>query len=332
MSLAKGRLVIEPQPQPEHALTPRLLEEACAPWQIAPESLRLVGESENLVYEGLAEGQARVLRITHHDHRRPADIEAELDFVRFLAQRGQPVCRALPSSVAREWHAVGDRRIACCFERARGELAVPSDPERWNERLFQHWGRTLAGFHECARVYLPPAGRAARYQWFEDDLFAGQHLPLQDDDLREQLAELTVRLRARPTTARDYGLIHADLHDNNFFASAAGELSVFDFDDACQHWYSFDLAVVAHQLPGTLAERQLIWSAIVAGYAEVAPLPAEFQAEMSLMFRLRSLQLLQFAHKMLRRASSPERQARLRMFAAGLTQKIRAGEPFDLKP
>ena len=296
-----------------------------------------MGDTENFVYEGTPGGagsstvEMRVLRITHRSHRSTADLEAELDFVRFLAARGQPVCSPILASDGREWHAVGDEFIACCFERARGERVVHHEPRLWNELLFEQWGRTLAHFHECARVYDAPDGKPRRCLWFEDDLLAGHHLTAEHADLSEQLVQLIATLKARPPSALGFGLIHADLHSNNFFVGSAGALSVFDFDDACQHWFSFDLAVVADQLPRDLPApaRQAIWTRILAGYRQVSLLPDDFREELALMLKLRALQLFQFMHKK-RRASESEVSFRSRI--AAIAAKIRADEPFDLEP
>jgi amicoumacin kinase len=125
------------------------------------------------------------------------------------------------------------------------------------------------------------------------------------------------------------------VHRNNFFANETGALSVFDFDDACQHWFSFDLAVVAHQLPRELPtpERRAIWAYILAGYRQVSPLPADFQEELALMLRLRALQLLQFMHKKRRLgAGAGDNEASFRARAAEVARKIRGDEPFDLQP
>jgi amicoumacin kinase len=149
------------EPHLRHVLTPSLLAAACGPWAIAPESLQLLGETENFVYQGVIVGssEARVPRLTHRTHRSPADLEAELDFVRFLAERGQPVCRPLLAADGREWHGVGDELVACCFEQACGERVMRGEPRLWNERLFEHWG-AHAGQLSRLRLRL----RAARLQ------------------------------------------------------------------------------------------------------------------------------------------------------------------------
>ncbi len=316
------------EPHIEQAFSPEHLAAACAPWAISAEHVQLVGETESFVFR--SERDRLVLRSTHTSHRSTAALEAELDFVRFLRARGLPVCGPVLSRSGHEWHAVGDDWHVCCFEQARGEPVLRSEPRSWNARLFERWGETLARFHEAAQSYAPPAGRPERGAWFEDDLIIGQHFPPEEADLAERLARLVEQLKARARSPSSFGLIHADLHSNNFFAASDGALSVFDFDDACQHWFSFDLAVIALQLPRGVptAERQAIWDQILAGYRRVLPLPPDFQAEMPLMMKLRALQLQQFMHKKWRPA---EGEAARRARLAAAAQAIRDDAPFDVK-
>ena len=40
-----------------------------------------------------------------------------------------------------------------------------------------------------------------------------------------------------------YGLIHADIHQGNFFVDENDNITIFDFDDCHYHWFAYDLAV-----------------------------------------------------------------------------------------
>jgi Ser/Thr protein kinase RdoA (MazF antagonist) len=121
-------------------------------------------------------------------------------------------------------------------------------------------------------------------------------------------------------------LIHADLHTGNFFVSEAGELRVFDFDDACQHWFSYDLAVVINHLSRQLtpAERDRIFNLILAGYSRVRALPAGLSNELPLLLRLRNIQLYQLMHK---KHLPADRDEGWHERAAKLARRIRAEDP-----
>ncbi|HEX3852874.1 MAG TPA: phosphotransferase, partial [Polyangiaceae bacterium] len=90
-------------------------------------------------------------------------------------------------------------------------------------------------------------------QWYEDDLTVSRYLAPEDADIGARLNGIVAALKALPTPPESYGLIHADLHTGNFLVSEAGQLCVYDFDDACQHWFSYDLAVFVNHLSRQLA-------------------------------------------------------------------------------
>jgi amicoumacin kinase len=311
------------------ALTPSLLKSVCASWGIAHERCRLLGDFENFAFEVEVRARPAVLRLTHRSHRSANDIQAELDFVRFLAERALPVCAPLSTQSGADWQAAGDEFFACCFERAEGKEATLLEPSPSRERTFHSWGRTLASFHQAAAEYVPLAGRAQRFHWYEDDLTVSRHLPPEDADISARLSSVVADLERLPRAPESYGLIHADLHTGNFLVSDAGELMVFDFDDACQHWLSYDLAVVFnHLLRQTApAERDRIFSAVLAGYRRVRALPAELRTELPLLLRLRDLQLYQLMHK---KRLPAERDEGWHDRAAKLARRIRADEPLVL--
>ena len=261
--------------------------------------MRRLGDYENFVYEADVAGQPAVLRLTHRSHRSAEDLRAELDFIRFLAGQGLRACAPIPTLRGAEIRLVGDEFLACCFERAQGQKASHLERALWNERLFAAWGATLARFHQCAEQYRSPPGRPERSHWFEDDLSGSRHFPEQASDLRDRLVALVGQLKQRPSSPETFGLIHADLHSGNFLVSASGELSVFDFDDSCRHWFSYDLAVVQNQLSetGEPAESESNWTTLLDGYQRVRPLPPSFHEELPLLLLLRDLQLYQLMHK-----------------------------------
>jgi Ser/Thr protein kinase RdoA (MazF antagonist) len=98
---------------------------------------------------------------------------------------------------------------------------------------------------------------------------------------------------------------------------------VFDFDDACRHWFSYDLAVVLDNLSRdtTLAERDRMFELVLAGYGRVRALPPRFQTELPLLLLLRELQLYQLMHK---KRVLADRDEGWRERAAGLAQEIRS--------
>jgi Ser/Thr protein kinase RdoA (MazF antagonist) len=101
--------------------------------------------------------------------------------------------------------------------------------------------------------------------------------------VRQVLAELGYA----PDT---FGLIHADLHQENYFFRR-GQVRAIDFDDCGFGHYLFDLNVTIFDLQH-LPQQAALRSALLAGYRRVRPLPAAHEAYLDAFFALRRLQLL----------------------------------------
>ncbi|MCP5099105.1 MAG: hypothetical protein GY943_26425 [Chloroflexi bacterium] len=61
-----------------------ILHESARRFNINPDSLQLLSDMENFVYEGIAENTPIILRITHSSHRTTDAILAELDWLTHL--------------------------------------------------------------------------------------------------------------------------------------------------------------------------------------------------------------------------------------------------------
>ena len=75
----------------------QLALEAAKLWRGESASLKHIGDSENYVYSFIASEKRRFLRLTSNHHRSLSQIEAELDFVRYLHQGGVSVSLPLTS-------------------------------------------------------------------------------------------------------------------------------------------------------------------------------------------------------------------------------------------
>lgn len=267
-----------------------------ARWQGAPSSLAHIRDGANAVYQFQAGGTRLVLRLTEDRHRSRGQLEAELDFVRFVSSRGVAAACPVPSvggawvetAVADDaedtWHAV-------VFAAAPGRhfRFFSADIDRL---LFRAWGRTMGALHAASREFVPAAPRR-RASWAEQDTTRCEvtRLPLEEATARHEHAHVTEWLRSLRATPESWGLIHGDFERTNFVLHGA-TLRLYDFDDACYHWY---LADVAHALwafrsaPPADRRRFLTW--FLEGYRERSAVEAEVRENFSWFVRLRSLSL-----------------------------------------
>lgn len=277
----------------------RAAVEAASLWGAAADTLRHVGDSANHVYSFVSQGKTRYLRLTHGAHRTRQQIEAELDFVCYLARGGVEV--GLPVSVANgervaEMRSGGETFFACVFEEAVGESFVFGADE-FNTGHFRLRGQTLGRIHALARTYAPAAGRR-RFRWDEDELWrdAESYLPKSEDVVWREHQALSERLRDYPASAETFGLIHGDFGATNFRVGK-DRLAVFDFDDSCYHWYVYDLAVTIYP-HGRRSDLRRLLPALLEGYAEETKRPVYTRDELTLFCRLRLLYMfLTYARK-----------------------------------
>jgi Ser/Thr protein kinase RdoA (MazF antagonist) len=87
-----------------------------------------------------------------------------------------------------------------------------------------------------------------------------------------------------------FGLIHADLHQENYFFQD-GRVCAIDFDDCGYGHYLFDLNVTLLEI-GHLPQYPALRAALLAGYRRVRALPVAYEVYLNTFWALRRVQLL----------------------------------------
>jgi Ser/Thr protein kinase RdoA (MazF antagonist) len=274
---------------PRHRVTElpgvALARRALALWNGEQGSLEPLGSSENAVYRFRQRSQSRILRLTSPEHRSLEQIDAELEFVRHLRTHGVRACDCIPSSDGREIETI-DGFMACVFEAATGtrfRLDAAADATSH----FRSVGRTLGRIHTLSRGYQPV--RTPRFHWRDDPTIAlaTELVPRHDDVVWREYEWVMAWLDGQPSDAGRFGLIHGDFGPTNYLGRD-GELSVFDFDDACYHWYAYDVAITIYP-HGWRQQVRALYDALIEGYSAEAPWEARPLEAMTPWCRLRLL-------------------------------------------
>lgn len=289
----------------------------------------------NLVYHYERDGRQQVLRISYRPDRPVELIQAELHFVNYLAEGGVRLSKPVPSengNLLEVIPAAGIPFIAVSFVKGRG-MRVPDNDYRYREGVpireyFQNWGQVLGRMHRLAKSYRPPSDTVRRPEWHTWDCFtgfpAGERLPV----IKQKYEALLAELHALPKDTDSYGLIHFDFNDGNFTVDYDnGDITVFDFDDCCYFWFTYDLACaweggIGRAMFRPLAERKAFMDRymdlVLEGYGRENSLGDAWLARMPLFLRLIQMQeLMHYAQYL----DEPDEEVQ-----AGLRYKIRCIE------
>jgi amicoumacin kinase len=136
---------------------------------------------------------------------------------------------------------VGDSYFSVvAYEKLIGE---PIGKRLWSDTLFRPWGNLIGRLHRLSRGYVP---RKRRYSWYESDfLNLESYIPVGDFEIRAGAQQIIQKIKDLPLSEFQYGLIHADVYQDNFFW-ADGELVLFDFDNCEYGHYVSDIAIALY--------------------------------------------------------------------------------------
>jgi amicoumacin kinase len=232
-------------PEIKSRFNDNILQAALQRFEIDPASARLLDGFESFIYEYQRDGQAYILRLGHSQRRSEALIQAEVDWINYLADGGATVSRAVLSGSGKLVERVPDGQgqdfLATAFLKAPGR---PPQREDWTLALYRNWGALLGRMHALAKTYPQPA--FPRYAWDDPlNLKVDQQLPPEENTAAERYYEIMDHLHDLPVNAEGYGMIHQDAHSGNFYVDpASGQITLFDFDDCCYGHFIYDIAMV----------------------------------------------------------------------------------------
>jgi amicoumacin kinase len=217
------------------------------------ESFHLLGGFSNNVFACSKGKETCILKFYPSATYKKESIVSELEWIYFLYTSGINVTRPLYSVNEKFLETVEVNNEKCyvlCFEKARGTLINTSDPKMWNRAFFYTWGQLLGNIHSLSKAFTP----SKKQHWNTGLLFTKPPSTV-DDVIMSKWKEFLNELHQLPKEAHNYGMIHNDLHQKNFFVSDR-EIILFDFGDCEYNWFMYDIAIVIYHAVQSVDESE----------------------------------------------------------------------------
>lgn len=312
--------------------TPAMLAEALAHYGATPESAHDLGGFENFIYHFEREGQPYILRLAHSSRRDHDLIQAEVDWINYLAAQGVPVAAAIRSDQGTLVEAIddghGEAFMATAFELAVGRVYRESDD--WTPALYERYGELLGSLHALTQDYQPPTA-ARRPAWDDPRMdYALSCLPASEVAIAERYKAAKAEAQSLPRDPHAYGLLHYDAHKANILVSEDVHLTLIDFDDAAYAHFIFDIAIVIYHSTAAVADREAeaakLLPPFLTGYARRNRLDPAWLQQLPLFHKLREIDLYGVIHRDF--DVDNIEHPRVAAFMEGRKERIEAGKPY----
>jgi Ser/Thr protein kinase RdoA (MazF antagonist) len=309
-----------------------ILAEARERFEIEKDRIHLLDGFESFMFEFERPNGEFILRLAHSLRRTLSLIQAEVDWINYLAAGGATVARAVCSRRGRLVEEIedgqGGRFLATAFIKARG---VPPREYGWTTRLFENYGALLGRMHLLSKDYQPGELIERRPQWDDPtnmDVMA--FIPASKTQVNERFQELMDHLGGLPRDRESYGLIHQDAHGGNLFIDQDGTITLFDFDDCVYSWFANDIAIVLFYIvmgqkdPADFV--QGFMQAFLRGYRRENHLDPAWLQEIPYFLKLREIDLYAVIHRSFDVENLEDPWCARYMH--GRKERIEAGEPY----
>lgn len=158
-----------------------------------------------------------------------------------MADKGARVpspLRSQQGDLAVSMEANNEPYIVCAFRLLQGKHWDKNNPSLWNRAIFYNWGKAVGDMHHLTKDYKPSDDKNTRdefhiHSMINDNIKTMPSVNRIADILLDEIALL-------PKDKDSYGLIHNDLHPDNFLIDGE-HINLFDFDGCAYSWYAFDI-------------------------------------------------------------------------------------------
>lgn len=208
--------------------------------------------SANSIYEIQMQHQPAILRISKYSRQKERHVNFELAWMHELARHMPQIAGPIPSRNNRLFEVIDTDTtwIACVFHKASGHMIDPANPQEWNGALFHKLGQLMGNLHTYTKPYVGKIGIDEQLDWRHSYMFWPENNQWVDPDILPIWNQTLAEMERLSTTEADYGIVHTDIHHQNFHV-ADGNIVLFDFDDCAYSWYAYDIASTLFFVAGT---------------------------------------------------------------------------------
>lgn len=311
-----------------------ILAQAIAHWGGKRSDLTFVREFANAVYRYERNGAAAIFRLTHSSHRTAPLIQAELDWIRYLAAGGVPAVLPIATQSGQwlvEIPVAEGSLIAVLWQFAPGG---PPQVEDFTPDLYRQMGQLIGQMHRLSVGYDVPDAAAKRFEWFEEAdperLLAG--LGGEDAVIRERIEQSCAEMRGWERGREVYHLVHCDVHAGNIFLHN-GQIHLFDFDDCSYHWRAYDIAnalyyalwrIPRHETEPRATFAQEFMAHFLAGYNAETSLDPIWLEKIPFFLEYRDLLVYAFIRQ---HVNTTEHEG-MRKLLQAIRERVEANQPY----
>lgn len=240
-----------------------------------------------------ADGARYALRVNTNSHSTPANIVAQQAWQEAIAAETEVLVPEPLATPEGDWYvSVGSETFGRPLLVTAASWLEGPDVGELDVAMAGELGRTMALMHlQSSDWRLPAGGSLPRFDTplfgDEDLLRSAAGLDAEQCAVLEEASEKMARAFEKVRDGSALRPLHADLHGGNL-KWANNRLAVFDFDDCGLGVPELDLAITTFYLRSGSSARE---EALLAGYAEVTPLPEVQPAHFEAMVAARQLLL-----------------------------------------
>lgn len=248
--------------------------------------IRLIGGYFDNVYE-ITVDLPLVIKIFNREVDSEEEILSEIEWTQFLSEHGLSVIE--PLLVKGSYiNNLSEALFFVAYKRARGGHIDIDNKEVWNSKLFNLWGQGMGTMHSLSKMY-----KGKRPEWHKQKIYQVSLKDL-DPKINEQWDNYLAELKTMSTSKDIYGIIHGDLHQQNFLYDN-GDLTFIDFGDSKYGWFAYDIAISIYHASQSIKETEercnfatLFFQSFIDGYAKANP-PSEIINQIDFFINFRRL-------------------------------------------